>query len=126
MPRAVLILLILTLPLGAAAQEEGQTASYFYEGCVEFADYVITEDTSEITPDRWTEMVACSSYVRGVGDTIIIHQGLGLTPFCLPQSAATLEIVLAWTNYLRAFPDQMENYAISSLFNAIQHRWPCS
>jgi len=64
--------------------------------------------------------------VRGVGDTVIIHQGLGLSPFCLPPNAATLEIVIAWTNFLRDYPDQMDTYAISSLFNAIQQRWPCA
>ena len=54
MLRAALILLILTLPLGAAAQEEGQTASYFYEGCVDFADYVAfrPDPVIEVHPDR--------------------------------------------------------------------------
>ena len=125
MPRLLLIVLLLALPGTALGQEEGQSAQYFYQGCQDFVDYTITEDASDMTPEKWTDMVACSAYVRGVGDTLIIHQGLGLTPFCLPQSAATLEIVLAWTNYLRESPDQIDNYAISSLFNAIQQRWPC-
>jgi hypothetical protein len=122
----IIVVALLTLPGLARAQEEGQAARDFLSGCEDFAAYTITEDIEDLTPERWTDMVACSAYVRGVGDALIIHQGLGLSPFCLPQSAATLEIVLAWTNYLRANPEQLDNYAISSLFNAIQARWPCS
>ncbi len=125
MARLLLILAFLALPGTALAQEEGQTARYFYQGCEDFVAYTITEDSTDMTPERWTDMVACSAYVRGVGDTLIIHQGLGLSPMCLPDSSSTLEIVLAWTNYLREIPAQLDNYAISSLFNAIQNRWPC-
>jgi hypothetical protein len=126
MPWLLLIVGLLVLPSFARDQEDGQSAQFFYQGCQDFVDYTITEDASEMTPETWTDMVACSAYVRGVGDTLIIHQSLGLSPFCLPQNAATLEIVIAWTNFLRDFPEQVDNYAISSLFNAIQQRWPCA
>jgi hypothetical protein len=126
MPRLLLIFALLVLHSLAWGQEEGQSARYFYQGCQDFVDYTITEDAAGMTPEKWTDMVACSAYVRGVGDTLIVYQGLGLSPFCLPQNAATLELVIAWTNFLRDYPDQMDTYAISSLFNAIQQRWPCA
>jgi len=125
MGRLSILAVLLILPALAWAQEEGQAARYFVQGCEDFITYTVTEDATGLTPEQWTDMVACSAYVRGVGDTLIVHEGLGLSPFCLPPSAATLEIVLAWTNYLRDNPDQLDNYAISSLFNAIQSRWPC-
>ena len=125
MARLIIVAVLLVLPGLARAQDEGQSARYFFQGCDDFITYTVTEDSAEMTPEKWTDMVACSAYVRGVGDTLIVHEGLGLSPLCLAPSAATLEIVIAWTNYLREFPDQLDNYAISSLFNAIQNRWPC-
>ena len=71
---------------------------------------------------------ACTSYIAGAVDTLLIMRKLAITPkiVCLSDNAALGQVVDTAVNYLQAHPEERKFNAASTALEALAKTFPCN